>query len=276
MPLWTVPSRWADVSSTASGCWIFFWRLMNLRLMWTRSTTGRSYKCWWVGAKLLATSIGCFMPCHLNQTHYFDYNFDVWSWYPQSIQNLRGIIIIDLDDQNNFTFQPLGPLAKVWWLEKPTPESWYAYMEGAFQQPQWEGDLWAFHCPARVSGLFVQQGHIVAGINLIATHLKWSNQFQHGHGFQKIRSYGWDEEVLNSMKEISGDHVEYRKPGPHRPWVTVPINPFISQNPPFRPIGCAAMPMRKWTWRGEQEPTGGRVMATTKPISFILLILVTS
>jgi hypothetical protein len=106
MPLWTVPSRWADVSSTASGCWIFFWRLMNHRLMWTLSTTGRSYKCWWVGAKLLATSIGCFMPCHLNQTHYLDYNFDVWSWYPQSIQNLRGIIIIDLDDQNNFTFQP--------------------------------------------------------------------------------------------------------------------------------------------------------------------------
>jgi hypothetical protein len=30
------------------------------------------------------------MPCHLNQTHYLDYNFDVWSWYPTSQFKISG------------------------------------------------------------------------------------------------------------------------------------------------------------------------------------------
>lgn len=39
--------------------------------------------------------------------------------------------------------------------------------------------------------------------------------------------------------------------------------------PPFRPVGCAGMPTRRQTWRGEQEPTGGMVMATVSIYFFI-------
>ena len=185
-PLWTVPSRWAGVSSTVSGCWIFCRRLMSLHLMPTLSTTGPSYNCWWVGVS--ARNIDWVfhaMPL-ASQTYFWDPTIKIkstieWSNQPHLSASYLwvylplfwtvGQMIIHtnrwLDNKvkwfkfmgmkSQIIWWPLKPLAKVWWMEKPTPGSWHAYMEGACEQPRWEGDLWAFHCPTRLSGVFVQQ-----------------------------------------------------------------------------------------------------------------------